>query len=147
MKANTKENLKLTALALLFIAVVFPIGLALEIHHINFEKWFGLIWWTAIIFGLLASLYSRDLRKFRCLAVFLGFLAIHASALFFYLRHATAFPNLFFLFFSPLEGAAIGVMLFIFGGAKPHREWRAARRRSASRREGTATTRKDAAPR
>ena len=100
--------------------------LGLEFRNIDWIKWFGLVLWTAVIFGLLGTLYSRDLRKTRCLLVFVGLLVVHTSALYFYLRQVEAFPNVFFLFFSPFEGAAIGVMLMLFRGAKPHREHRMA---------------------
>lgn len=95
------------------------------------RKWFDFALWTAFVFGCVAALYLRDLRKARCVAVFLVSLALHAVILVFYLRRVVAFPNVFFLFFSPFEGAAIGVTLMLFGGAKPHREHRVASRRAA----------------
>lgn len=111
MKESTRENIKITIAALFSVAVVLAVGIVLELHQINWQKWFGLVWWTGVVFGLLASGYGRKLRRPRPLAIFLVALGLHLSVMTIYLRSANDFPNLAFLFIGTLEAVLVVVAM------------------------------------
>ena len=119
MNQLTKENLIIAALgigsAILFVAG----GAAFAIYVANWQKWFGLIWWTIVTFGIAAYWYGRGLWKPKCLAVFTVLLVIHVTVLLRYLGTADSFPDIFFLFFSPIEITLVGVALMLVGGTPP----------------------------
>jgi hypothetical protein len=100
--------------------VVGAVLIALELAGVDlagvYRKWFGLVLWTALMFGLLGWQYGRRLRKAKALALFLAMLALHVSVLTLYLRSADRFPNLFFLFFAPFEGGIVAFVLSVLGG-------------------------------
>ncbi len=117
MKEETKENLSAAATAL--IIVVFFVGLLplMDWLGLDYQKWFGLVVWTGTIFGCGVYVYERDLRRARCLAVFLIALTLHSTILISYLRSVDRFPNLFFFVFWPLEAVVIVLALTFLGGA------------------------------
>jgi len=135
MKQSTKENLSITALgigsAVLFVAA----GTALAIYVSDWQKWYGLVFWTAFTFGFAAYWYGRGLWKPRCLAVFSALLVIHVTVLLRYLGTADGFPDIFFLFFSPLEATLVAVALMLVGGIPPRRARRPGRRRPRLKRD------------
>lgn len=130
MKRDTKNSILVFVVGALVGGILF----ALEIAGVDWagagRKWFGLVLWTAGIFGLLAYGYGRKLGKTRPLAVFLTALGLHLAIFIVYLRSAAHFPNLFFLFVGPLEGAlVVGAITLLTdidyrlpGGARVRRE-------------------------
>lgn len=118
------QNLKITLAAFLTIAALFGLAFLLEWGGLDWEKWSSFVIWTAFVFGSIGYLYERDLRKRRCLLVLVAALALHVIVLIGYLNSVSKFPHVFFLFFSPLEGAGVGVLLLALGGARPHRTGR-----------------------
>lgn len=85
--------------------------LGLEFKDVDWVKWFGLVLWTAGVFGLLAYGYGRGLKKAKPMSIFLIALGLHLSAMIVYLRSAADFPNSLFLFLGPLEGALVVVAM------------------------------------
>ncbi|MGH7869502.1 MAG: hypothetical protein ACREP9_18180 [Candidatus Dormibacteraceae bacterium] len=153
MKRDTKNSI------VVFVAGVLVGGilLVLELSGVDWagtgRKWFGLVLWTAGIFGLLAYGYGRKLRSAKPLSLFLVALALHLSVMVLYLRSVADFPNLFFLFFGPLEGGLVVVAMTLLtdidyrlpGGTRlRHQKWPppgwSRSRRTAQKRGGQAET-------
>ena len=107
------QDTKYSAIA--FISGAAAMGLlvvlGIEFEDVDWVKWFGLVLWTTAIFGLLAYGYGRGLKKAKPMSIFLIVLGLHLSIMILYLRSAADFPNLFFLFFGPLEGALVVVAM------------------------------------
>jgi len=118
------RDAKYSVLAFASGMVVFALLLLLELEGIDwaglYRKWFGLALWTTLIFGALAYKYGRSLRG-KCLLLFLAMLALHTVVLACYLYSVDKFPNVFFLFFSPLEGGAVAFVLSQWGGGRMSR--------------------------
>ncbi|HXJ95143.1 MAG TPA: hypothetical protein VMT20_20065 [Terriglobia bacterium] len=119
----TKDT-KYTLLAFVSGMAVFALLLLLELEGVDwaglYRKWFGLVLWTLFIFGALAYKYGRSLRG-KCLLLFLLMLVLHVAVLSRYLCSVDKFPNVFFLFFSPLEGGAMAFVLSQWGGGRMNR--------------------------
>jgi hypothetical protein len=116
----TKDT-KYSVVAFLSGMAVFALLLRLEFEGVDwaglYRKWFGLALWTTFIFGVLAHKYRRSLRG-RCLLLFLAMLVSHIAVLSRYLCSVDKFPNVFFLFFSPLEAGAAAFVLTQWGGGR-----------------------------
>lgn len=148
MREATAENLKITLAALATIVLVFGFVFVLDSRNMDWQKWLPLGTWTAGIFGFLAYGYRPGLRRPRALCVFLATLTAHLVVLILYLRSVASFPNLFFLFFGPLEAAVIGFLISLLADfdyrpgrpACPRRESRSA---PGGRREAGTTKKYD----
>lgn len=125
IKEATQDNLKIAALALGSIPVVFGLIALMDWAGLNGMKWFNVMWWTGGIFVVVAVWYGGGLRRGGPLCVFLAALALHTSILIMYLRSGHPIPSVFFLFFSPFEATAIGMVLMLVGGP-PERRTRGA---------------------
>jgi TctA family transporter len=128
LKEETKENLSAAATALIIVVSVIGLLPLMDWLGLDYQKWFGLPVWTATIFGTVLYVYERDLRRARCLVVFLLALALHVWVLVQYLRSAERFPNMFFFIFAPIETVAIAAALALLGGASMPRVRRKKRR-------------------
>lgn len=128
-KATPKEKVAVILFAALANAVFFGVLLGLAWYNIDYEKWFGFVLYTGLVFGVLVYICGEELRKTRSLSVFTVLLAIHVVAVVVYLRSRKELPGvLFFFFFGPLE---VGIGAFIMGtvgGVRPrllrHRKYR-----------------------
>ena len=117
MKATTKQDLKIAALAWLTIAVMFGYIAILDWAGLDWEKWFGFTLLTAIVFGVGIYKLGRSLKKRKCLLLFVTMLAAHFVAWGYYLRSINGFSLKLFLV-APFEGAFIGGVLGVVGGAR-----------------------------
>lgn len=115
------QDVKIAAAGLFSAVALLGLFVYLEWVGLDWEKWFKFAGWTILVFGFLVYRYGRDFGKGRCLLVFLAILALHVTVLVDYLRSATKFPSVFFLFFSPLEGGIAAFILVVAGGAHPPR--------------------------
>ena len=115
----TRDN-KYGLVAFIVIVGVCALFFWLAWEGVDYKKWFGLTLWTLCIFGSVVFLHAERLKMLRCLLVFLALLALHVTLLVFYLRSAR-FPNVFFLFFAPFEGAAIIGIVVLVAGERSHR--------------------------
>ncbi len=129
MNQSTKENLFITALGVGSAIVVVAGGTLFAIYVADWQKWFGLVWWTAFTFGFVVFWFGRGLMKPWCLAAFATLLVIHVAVLLRYLGTTDSFPDIFFLFFSPFEAALVGMVLMLVGGKPSRQEGRPRRRR------------------
>ena len=119
MKTSTKENLSIVALGVGSAVVLSALGIAAAVYNISdFDKWFGVAWWTLFIFGFLAFGLWDYLKAPRCLAVFLLALAIHLTLLIHFFPENAVRVGWFYLFFAVPEAAAIAAMLFFLGGIR-----------------------------
>jgi hypothetical protein len=127
LNEEKKENLAAAATAL--VIVLFVIGLLplMDWLGLDYQKWFGLVMWTGVIFGSVVYVYEKDLRKARCLVVFLLTLALHSAIFIYYLRSVDRFPNMFFFVFWPVEAVIIVAALTFLGGARTPRPRRTKR--------------------
>lgn len=126
------QDAKYSVIALVSGIAVGGLLLLLELEGVDwaglYRKWFGLVLWTAVIFGALAYKYGRSIRG-KSLVLFAAMLVLHITVLARYLCSANKFPNVFFLFFSPLEGGAMAFVLTQWGGGHMRRTDRARRLR------------------
>lgn len=126
MKASTKENLTITALGIGSAVALFGVMFAAATYLPDWQKWTGIAWWTAFVFGFLAYGFREYLKAPRCLAVFLLALAIHLTLLIHFFPENASRVDLFYLFFTVPEMAVIIAMLFFLGGVRSveRRHWR-----------------------
>ncbi len=124
MKASTKDNLQIGAAAVLSAVVLFFLLVVLAQYRADWERLFGIAWWTAFVFGCAAYWYGKGLKRARCLLVFLLALTLHISVLVHYVPSGARFPGVFFLFFSPFEATAVGMLLMLVGGPPARRAHR-----------------------
>lgn len=117
MKKSTKENLQVTALALGSVPVAVGFIGLLAWLGLDEMKWFGVVLWTTMIFGVPVYLHPEDFKRIRCLVVFFVALAVHLAVLTACLRGVSGFPNTFFLFFSVPEIGIVATLLYFLGGA------------------------------
>jgi CDP-diglyceride synthetase len=118
-KLTRKEQLAVISFAALANAVFFGVIFALTWYEIDYEKWFALAVWTALVFGGLVYLSGHGLWKVRGLLIFGALLAIHLVASIVYLLSVSHFPNLLFLVGAPVEAAIAAFILGTIGGVRP----------------------------
>lgn len=115
MKRATKKNLVITVLALASIPPAF--GLVALAVWAGVWAWFKLVWWTGVIFFLVAIWYGRGLRRARPLCAFAGAVLLHLAIVLAYVRSAHRFPSLSFrIMFGPVEMLIVGALLMLVGG-------------------------------
>lgn len=115
MREATKENLKVTGLALGSIPLLF--ALVALVEWAGLEELFDLAWWTAALFVFVGVWYGKGLKRAGPLCTFVGAILLHLAIAVVYLRSGHAFPSLFFrIFTGPFEGAAVGALLMLVGG-------------------------------
>src|SRR5438477_80734 len=99
------ENGKIVIWALLSAVGFWVIVLLLDRAGLDMPKWIGFAFWTAGVFGCIVYLNAESLDElWQCKVAFFLALALHSFVLIVYLRSVNRFPNVFFLFFSPIEG-------------------------------------------
>jgi cell division protein FtsW (lipid II flippase) len=115
----TKDT-KYTIFAVLSAFVVLGLLVVLELAGADLagsgREWFQLVLWTGFVFGLVAYHRRRWLAKAKAVIVLLALLAVHLVVLVSYLRAADAFPNVFFLIFSPVEAALVAFIVGLASG-------------------------------
>jgi len=140
MNPSTKDNLVILGLgvgsAILFIAG----GALLAISVADWQKWFSFVCWTAFTFGFPAYWYARGLKKPQCLAVFIALLVVHVMILLRCLAGTDRFPDVLFLFVSPIEATLVGMALMLVGGIPSRPARRPGRRRPRLRHEAPEST-------
>lgn len=118
MKDSTKDNLKIALLAWGTIAILIGSMFLLDSAGLDWQKWSAFGWWTLVVFGMLLLKYGNDLKKLRCLLVFILLLVTHTTAWFFVLTSAINVPRAYYMILSPLEGGAGAFILMALGGAR-----------------------------
>jgi hypothetical protein len=121
MKATTKQDLKIAALAWLTIAAMFGFMGIMYWAGIDWEKWFGFTLFTGCVFGVMLYKYDASFKKARCALLFVALLAVHVTVWSYYLRPVSGFPMRLF-FVAPFEGAVVAFFLVMVGGARSTRE-------------------------
>lgn len=126
------QDARYSVIALVSGVAVGGLLLLLELEGVDwagvYRKWFGLVLWTIFIFGALAYKYGRSIRG-KGLVLFAAMLVLHITVLARYLCSVDKFPNVFFLFFSPLEGGVMAFVVTQWGGGHMRRTDRARRPR------------------
>jgi hypothetical protein len=128
MKATTKQDLKIAALAWLTIAAMFGFIGIMDWAGLDWEKWFGFALLTVTVFGVVIYKLGESLKKSKCLWLFITMLVVHVVIWGYYLRSINGFSLRLFLV-APVEGGAMGAVLVGVGGARPsHRRAHGKRR-------------------
>jgi Na+/proline symporter len=116
------RDAKYSVIAFLSGILVGALLLTLELVGVDwaglYRKWFGFVLWSALMFGLLGIAYGRRLRRAKALAVFLGLLLVHVVVFVLYLRSVERLPDTAFIFYFPLEGGLIGLVMTTLGGTR-----------------------------
>lgn len=118
MKDSTKENLKVALLAWMTIAMLIGSMVVLDWAGLDWQKWSAFGWWTLVVFGILLLKYGDDLKKLRCLLVFILLLVMHTTAWFFVLTSGISVHRVYYMISSPLEAGAGAFILMALGGAR-----------------------------
>jgi len=134
MKAATKQDFKIAALAWLTVAAMFGFMGIMYWAGIDWEKWLGFTFLTATVFGVVLYGYAESLKKTRCLLLFVTILVAHFASWGYYLRSISGFPAKLF-FVAPFEGAAVVGVLVGVGGAPVFRYRAHDRRRHEADRD------------
>ena len=112
-KLTLKERIQVIAFAAFVNILIFGLLFVLD------ERWFGLVAYTGLIFGVVVYAHAKDFKTVRSILVLGALFSIHVAACVVYLRGANRFPNFFFLFFAPLEAGIVDLILTTVGGVRP----------------------------
>jgi lipoprotein signal peptidase len=118
MKQASKQDLKIAALAWASIAVMFGFIAILDWAVLDWKKWFSFVAWTAFLWGCLAFGFLDDLKKLRCLLVFMISLAIYTTCWLLVQSSGTRVRDLYYMILSPFEAGLGAFILISVGGAR-----------------------------
>ncbi len=124
MRETTKQDLKIAALAWLTIAVMFGFMAVLYWAGPDWEKWFSFTAWTVFVFGILVVGFLDDLKKARCLVVFVILVVVYVTTWLFVLSSGIKVRDLHYMILSPFEAGAGALILMAVGGARGKRHHR-----------------------
>jgi hypothetical protein len=114
------KDAKYSIVAVLGAFVVLALLVGLELAGADLagsgREWFQLVLWTGFVFGIVAYVRGTWLAKIKGLLVFFGLLIAHIVLLVWYFRLGQGFPNVFFLFFAPVEAALVALVVGLASG-------------------------------
>ena len=111
------NDAKAVVAGILSAIALFGLMALLDWAGLDWRKWSALVMYTIVTFGYLVVRYLNDLKRRRCLAVFVALLIGHLLGSIYYLRslHSSSFAM---WIFAPFEAGIVALLLVLVGGAR-----------------------------